>query len=199
MKIFIGLAFCLIITPHLNAQEDSQQKQIQKTNDMELPKGKQTAVGLYVTSKEAYKMWKANPDKIKILDVRTLDEYINIGHAEMARNIPAFLQTYNWDADKKSFSYQMNPDFAEQAQKVFNQQDTILVTCRSGGRSALAINFLASLGYKNLYNITDGFEGDAETNPESKDFGKRVLNGWKNAGVPWTYDLNRELISVPKN
>lgn len=165
---------------------------------MELPKEKQTTLGLYVTSKEAYEMWKVNPDQVKILDVRTLDEYINIGHAEMAWNIPAFLQTYNWDADKKSFSYKMNPDFSVQVHEVFSQDDTICVTCRSGGRSALAIKFLASLGYKNLYNITDGFEGDVETHTESKDFGKRVVNGWKNCGAPWTYALNPELIVLPK-
>ena len=48
-----------------------------------------------------------------------------------------------------------------------------------------------------MYNITDGFEGDVETNPESKDFGKRVLNGWKNVDVPWTYDIDLELVKIP--
>ena len=70
---------------------------------MKLPKEKQTSLGLYVTSKEAYEIWKDTPKKVKILDVRTLDEYINIGHVEMAWNIPGFLQTYNWDAEKKCF------------------------------------------------------------------------------------------------
>ena len=65
--------------------------------DMKLSKEKQTTLGLYVTSKEAYDLWKFNPKKVKILNVRTLDEYINIGHAAMAWNIPAFLQTYDWD------------------------------------------------------------------------------------------------------
>ena len=38
----------------------------------EIPKEKQTSPGLYVTAREAYEMWKANPGKVKILDVRTL-------------------------------------------------------------------------------------------------------------------------------
>ncbi len=28
---------------------------------IQVPQGKQTALGLYVTAKEAYEMWKANP------------------------------------------------------------------------------------------------------------------------------------------
>lgn len=64
-------------------------------NNMELPKEKQTTLGLYATAKEAYEQWKAAPEKINILDVRTLDEYINIGHAEMAWNIPAFFKPIN--------------------------------------------------------------------------------------------------------
>jgi hypothetical protein len=39
-----------------------------------LPKGKQTVLGLYVTAKEAYEMWKAEPEKVMILDVRTPEE-----------------------------------------------------------------------------------------------------------------------------
>ncbi len=36
-----------------------------------IPKGKQTVLGLYVTAKEAYEKWKADAEKVKILDVRT--------------------------------------------------------------------------------------------------------------------------------
>ena len=32
-------------------------------------------------------MWKANPDKIKITDCRTTEEYVFVGHAPMAYNI----------------------------------------------------------------------------------------------------------------
>jgi len=165
---------------------------------MELPKEKQTTLGLYVTSKEAYEMWKSSPETIKILDVRTLEEYIYVGHAEMAINIPGFLQTYEWDAEKQCFTYEMNPDFVSQLKESFKPDDTICVTCRSGGRSALAINLMATLGYKNVYNITDGFEGDTVNDPESEYLGKRLKNGWVNAGVPWTYKIELDLMKVPK-
>ena len=165
---------------------------------MDLPKEKQTNLGLYVTSKEAYDMWKKAPKRIKVLDVRTLDEYINIGHAEMAYNIPAFLQTYQWDPEEKHFSLKLNDDFADKVQEVFQKEDTILVTCRSGGRSALAVNLMGSLGYHSVYNITDGFEGDLVDDRDSEYCGKRLKNGWKNSGLPWTYNIDLNLIKIPK-
>jgi len=164
---------------------------------MELPKEKQTTLGLYVTSKEAYELWKTSPETVKILDVRTLEEYIYVGHAEMAINIPGFLQTYQWDAEKQYFTYKLNPDFVSQLKETFKSDDTILVTCRSGGRSALAVNLMATLGFKNVYNITDGFEGDTVKDVESVYNGKRLKNGWVNAGVPWTFKVDLELMKVP--
>jgi len=164
---------------------------------MELIKEKQTTLGLYVTSKEAYELWKTSPETIKILDVRTLDEYIYVGHAEMAINIPGFLQTYQWDAEKQYFTYKLNPDFVSQLKETFKSDDTILVTCRSGGRSALAVNLMATLGFKNVYNITDGFEGDTVNDSESLYQGKRLKNGWINAELPWTYEIDVELVKTP--
>ena len=55
---------------------------------------KQTSLGLYVTAQEAYDMWKADPEKIKILDVRCPEEYVLIGHPDMALNIPLFFPKY---------------------------------------------------------------------------------------------------------
>ncbi|KKK55851.1 hypothetical protein LCGC14_3070400, partial [marine sediment metagenome] len=36
------------------------------------------------------------------------------------------------------------------------------------------------------YTVVDGFEGNRNTDRSSPDFGKRTVNGWKNAGLPWT-------------
>ena len=54
----------------------------------QLPEGKQTTLGLYVTAQEAYEMWQAAPEKVTVIDVRTPEEFALIGHAEMAWNIP---------------------------------------------------------------------------------------------------------------
>ena len=158
---------------------------------------KQTKLGLYVTAKEAYEMWLANPEKVKILDVRMPEEYVFVGHPAMAYNIPLVFGTYEWDAEKKMYKIKPNPDFVKECQALFKPDDIILATCRSGGRGAMAVNTLAGAGYKNVYNITDGIEGDEVRSGQS--FGKRMVNGWKNAGLPWTYDINPELMKLPKN
>ena len=66
-----------------------------------------------------------------------------------------------------------NPDFLSQVKEVAQSTDTILVMCRSGGRSAMAVNQLAEAGFRNVYNITDGMEGDAVEEPGSVFQGQR--------------------------
>ena len=163
----------------------------------ELPKGKQTVLGLYVTAKEAHEKWQADPEKVKILDVRTPEEYIFVGHAEMAWNIPLAFQTYQWDAAKGYFAVQPNPDFIALVKDQFTPEDTLLITCRSGGRSAVAVNLLAENGFEHVYNITDGMEGDAVNEPGSPEHGKRTIDGWKNSGAPWTCDVNPDQVRLP--
>jgi rhodanese-related sulfurtransferase len=164
----------------------------------QLPKEKQTSLGLYVTAKEAYEKWKAAPDKVKILDVRTPEEYLFIGHAEMAWNIPFAVQTWEWDSAKKHFIMKPNPDFVAQVKEVFSPDETLLVTCRSGGRSAMAVNLLAAAGFKNVYNIVDGMEGDVVADSDSVFVGQRMRNGWKNSGLPWTYQPDPARMRLPK-
>jgi rhodanese-related sulfurtransferase len=168
-----------------------------QTNKPELVKEKQTTLGLYVTSREAYTIWKSNPENIKIIDVRTPEEYIFIGHANMAWNIPLATQSYEWDSVKQMFKLKPNPDFIPGVKKIASLTDTLLVTCRSGGRSAMAVNQLAAAGFKNVYNITDGVEGDLIKDPDSVFNGQRMKNGWKNSGLPWTYDVDPKQMQLP--
>jgi rhodanese-related sulfurtransferase len=188
LKLFLELTLLICVC--------SVQSAFGQETKSELPKEKQTTLGLYVTSAEAYEMWKADPDKVKILDVRTHFEYLYIGHSAVAWNIPLFIQWYEYDAINKHFPMKPNPDFMKQIKEVFQPDDIILVTCRSGGRSAIAVNQLAKAGFKNVYNITDGFEGDIINDPESVFNGQRMKNGWKNSGVPWTYGLDPNLILI---
>jgi rhodanese-related sulfurtransferase len=163
-----------------------------------LPKEKQTALGLYVTAKEAYEKWKAEPEKVKILDVRTLEECLFVGHPTMAWKIPVAVQCYEWDAEKKQFPMKPLPDFVERAKAVAKPDDTIMVMCRSGGRSAIAVNMLAEAGFKNVHNIVDGMEGDTVEEPDSVFLGQRLRNGWKNSGCPWTYKVTPDRMVLPR-
>jgi rhodanese-related sulfurtransferase len=146
-----------------------------------------------VTAAQAYEKWKAAPDKVKIIDVRTPEEYAFIGHPEMAWNIPFAFVTYQRKNGKTEYGPKLNPDFVAEVKKIAGPTDTLLLMCRSGDRSAKAVNKLAVAGFKNVYTIIDGFEGDKVTDPESVFYGKRMRNGWKNS-APWIYDIDPEKI-----
>ena len=135
-----------------------------------VPQSKRTSLGLYITATGAYEAWKADPANIKIIDVRTPEEFRMIGVPEMAAKIPLT----------------GSAQFVDQVKRVARPDDTVLVICRSGNRSAAAIEMLARAGFKNAYTVVDGFEGDRESSPSSPNYGKRTVNGWKNAGLPWT-------------
>jgi rhodanese-related sulfurtransferase len=164
-----------------------------------LPKGKQTALGLYVTAREAYEQWKAQPKKVHIVDVRTPEEYLFIGHPPMAWKIPVAEQTYEWDDAKKQFPMKLLPDFVERMKKVAKPGDTVMVMCRSGVRSAIAANLLAKAGFGHVHNIVDGMEGDTVEDDESVFVGQRMKNGWKNSGCPWTYALTPDRMLLPQD
>jgi rhodanese-related sulfurtransferase len=164
---------------------------------VELPDKKKTVLGLYVNSQQAYAMWKANPEKVTIIDVRTPEEYSYIGHAPMAYNIPSKFMDLKYNAKKKTYNEIDNKDFADEVQKHFRKNQTLLLMCRSGHRSASAVNLLANAGYKNVYTIYDGFEGDKVKDELSYFNGQRMVNGWKNSGNPWTYKGDKSLMYFP--
>ena len=66
--------------------------------------------------------------------------------------------------------------------------------CQSGGRSPYAAEALHDAGYQKVYFQVEGFEGIKAK--EGTDEGKRVVNGWKNAGLPWGYHLKTEKMSL---
>jgi rhodanese-related sulfurtransferase len=163
-----------------------------------LPKEKQTVLGLYVAAKEAYEKWQAAPEQVKILDVRTPEEFLFVGHPPMAWKIPVAVQSYEWDAEKKEFPMKLLPDFASRVSQVAKPNDTLMLMCRSGGRSAMGVNFLAKAGFKHVYNVTDGMEGDEVNDPGNVFHGMRLRNGWKIAGCPWTCKLTPDRMLLPK-
>ena len=101
---------------------------------------------------------------------------------------------YRLNNEKEKPVMEDNPDFLEKVKNLFQPEDTIFVMCRSGSRSAKSVDALADAGYENVYNIIGGFEGDKVDDPGSYYDGKRMRNGWKNSGAPWTYDLDPRLM-----
>jgi rhodanese-related sulfurtransferase len=150
-------------------------------------KRKHTASGKYVTSRQAYEMWKADPDRIKVLDCRTREEYLSLGHPTMAYSIPTHLRTGGG-------ALRDNPEFEARVRQRFAPGDVILVICRAGYRSAEAVNRLSKTGFRNVYNVVDGFEGDGNYAATRSADGMRTASGWKNSGAPWTYDVDPDLL-----
>lgn len=163
-----------------------------------LPQMKQTALGLYLTAREAYEKWKAEPDKVKIIDVRTPEEYLFVGHPAMAWKIPVASQSYEWDPEKKKFPMKPLADFVSRCSQVANPDDTLMLMCRSGGRSAIAVNLLAQAGFKHVYNIVDGMEGDVNADSDSVAQAQPLKDGWKNSGCPWTKNLTPDRMVLPR-
>jgi rhodanese-related sulfurtransferase len=164
-----------------------------------IPEGKQTVLGLYVTAQEAYEKWRADPEKVKIVDVRTPEEYLYVGFPTMAWKIPIAAQSYAWDAGKSEFPMKLLPDFVSRVAQVAQPQDTLLVMCRSGGRSAIAVNLLAKAGFTRAYTIVDGMEGDTVQDLDSVFQGQRLKNGWKNSRCPWSYRLSPDRMLLSRD
>lgn len=189
--IALLVSFCAL------AQNGSEGQSVSQQASAQLPAGKQTTLGLYVTARQAYDMWKAAPDKVMIIDVRTPEEFMFVGYPDMAWLIPVATQSYRWDAEKQQFPMSILPDFVTRVQKVAGPDHTLLVTCRSGGRGAIAVNLLAKAGFEKVYNITDGIEGDKVKEPGSIFNGQRLVNGWKNSMLPWTYKVDPDRMVLP--
>jgi rhodanese-related sulfurtransferase len=137
-----------------------------------------------VTPQETFKMLQ-NPATY-IVDVRTIAEYVFVGHPEMATNIPLLF----WNENE--LKMEANENFIEDIKAKFKPEDTLILMCRSGGRSERAMGLLKASGFKSVFNMKYGFEG--EKDPQ----GYRSVNGWKISGLPYTYSLSEDLLYKSK-
>jgi len=162
-----------------------------------VPAPKRTKLGQYLSSQEAAGFMDRNASKALFLDVRTPAEVMFLGMpAQADANVPYMKEPDfpAWDNAKATFKLETSPDFIPEVRrrlsaKGLGPDDAVVLICRSGDRSAAAANLLAEAGFKNVYSVVDGFEGDLAT--EGAKAGQRAVNGWKNAGLPWSYKLDK--------
>jgi len=165
-------------------------------NAASVPELKRTQLGLYLTSTEAHEA--ATKEKLLFVDVRTRAEVNFLGIPTVAdANIPYMEMDnmYSWDEKKGVFKLEPNSGFMTEIEERLKQKGLdinakIIVMCRSGDRSAKAADLLAKSGYKNVYSVVDGYEGDVAKEGDRK--GQRAVNGWRNGNLPWTYSLTKE-------
>lgn len=168
-----------------------------------IPKNKQTTAGRYLDAREAFAMKRELGHGAYFVDVRTRYEVAYVGLPTVVdANIPYVEHPEDapWDDKAGRFKLDVNSDFGpELARRLqaagLGKDAPVLLICRSGDRSARAANLLSQLGYTKVYTVVDGVEGDAVAAGEKK--GQRILNGWKNAGLPWSYDLGKARAYFP--
>ncbi|MEQ1668751.1 MAG: rhodanese-like domain-containing protein [Sulfuriferula sp.] len=165
---------------------------------------KQTSWDLYLDSREAYEMKQTQGDKVLFVDVRDPLELMFTGFTDVVDiNIPFQIADRNrWNASKPLFQMVANPNFeadiaATLAKRGLSKDTPVLLMCRSGGeRGAPSAKTLEGKGYKSVYVVVDGFEGDSIKTGDKKNW--RLVSGWKNAGLPWSYQLNKDKMYLPR-
>jgi rhodanese-related sulfurtransferase len=158
-----------------------------------VPQEKRTKLGLYVDSKEAYALKKDLGAKALFVDVRTRAEAQYVGLPAVADAIVPLVEVSSseWDESKGRLKLVPQKDFVagmedRLAAAGLTKADPVILICRSGDRSARAADDLAAAGFSKVYTVVDGFEGDLSK------AGRRDVNGWKNADLPWSYKLTKE-------
>ncbi len=165
---------------------------------------KQTPWHLYLDSREAYDMKMAKGDQVLFVDVRDPIEIMFTGFTDVVDiNIPFLIANrFKWHPKKPNFLMAKNPGFEQGIARALqarglSKETPVILMCRSGGtRGAPSAMMLWGKGYSQVYVVTDGFEGGKIKKGDKKNW--RLKNGWKNAGLPWSYKLNKEKMHLTK-
>lgn len=157
-----------------------------------------TRLELYLSPKQAADFVNRNKARVLFLDVRTRAEPLFVGMATAVDALVPYVEfpelhaDWGWDENRAAYKYEPFNDFAPEVERRLKEKgltkaDPVVLICRSGDRSSRAANLLADLGYTRVYSVVGGFEG-----PLNEKTGKRDLGGWKNAGLPWSYELDKK-------
>ena len=129
-----------------------------------------------ISPQQAYQQLQQDP-KACFIDIRSSMEFLFVGHPIGATHI-AWLDEPDWE---------INPNFVAEITAVAKKQDpnhykdiTIIMICRSGIRTQEAGKMLVKAGFRNVFYINEGFEGDRD-----EQFHRSSLGGWRYHGLPW--------------
>ncbi|MDB5865708.1 MAG: Rhodanese-related sulfurtransferase [Betaproteobacteria bacterium] len=124
-----------------------------------------------LTPAEAHEILQQTPDA-KIVDVRTRAELDWVGRIPGAVEV----ELLTWPGSRP------NADFVQQLEQKIDDKDApVLFICRSGARSHNAAMLAMQAGYRDAYNVLEGFEGDKDAEGH-----RNKVGGWRAAGLPWT-------------
>lgn len=106
----------------------------------------------------------------KLVDVRTQPELLYVG--KIPGSIALEWQTYPGNRP--------NPEFLDQLASTTGRDDVLMFLCRSGARSHAAAEAATRAGWRECYNVLEGFEGDKDAAQQ-----RNSVGGWRKAGLPW--------------
>ena len=131
-----------------------------------------------LTPKQAWQIIQDDPRTI-LIDIRSSMEFLFVGHPRGAVHIP-WIDEPDWV---------INPHFATEIRKlvlggmVCDAEEgcaPIILICRSGKRSKEAGDLLINEGFKNVFHIDEGFEGELDDKHH-----RSSLGGWRFHNLPW--------------
>src|SRR5882672_9002431 len=117
---------------------------------------------------EAHQLMKQG---VKLVDVRTKPELLYVGKVPGALEVE--WQTYPGGKP--------NPEFIGELAAAASKDAPLMFICRSGARSHSAAEAAMRAGWKETYNVLEGFEGDKDQQQH-----RNTVGGWRKAGLPWT-------------
>lgn len=133
-----------------------------------------------LSSLQAWQLLESEPAAL-LIDVRTKAEwaYVGVPVLNSVGREPVLIEWQTFPTMER------NPDFVRQAAEMVAQlggdrTTPLLFLCRSGARSQAAAIAMTEQGFRNCYNVADGFEG-----PPDHDGHRGGVRGWKAAGLPW--------------
>lgn len=122
---------------------------------------------------------RENPQAL-FIDCRSDSEYFMIGHCVVkhADGSEVRPELVMWSDELRM---ETNPDFIAQVTALSQSKNqTVVIICRSGRRSALAGQTLEAEGFTDVVNVLHGFEGDRNDIDQ-----RSTVNGWRFDGLDW--------------
>jgi rhodanese-related sulfurtransferase len=131
-----------------------------------------------LTPQQAFELIRDKPQAV-LVDIRSTMEFLFVGHPKGAVHV-AWIDEPDWT---------VNPEFVTEIRKLLlggavcspeGPCAPVVLICRSGKRSLEAGKALLKDGFRNVYHVDEGFEGELDA-----DHHRSTLGGWRFHGLPW--------------
>jgi rhodanese-related sulfurtransferase len=147
-----------------------------------------------LTPPEAWELMKSDQRAV-LIDVRSSMEFLFVGHPKGSVHVP-WIDAPEWTVNPHFVAewidapeWTVNPHFVAEVRKVMlggiglggaGQDAPVVLICRSGKRSLEAGKLLLENGFTEVYNISEGFEGELDEQHH-----RCTSGGWRFHGLPW--------------